>query len=60
VRPERLGKFKNSPNRESNPRPSGLEHSALTTTLPRAPSFISYSLISRFVSPAAMLGEGRI
>jgi hypothetical protein len=24
VRPEGLGKFKNSPNRESNPRPSGL------------------------------------
>jgi hypothetical protein len=37
VRPEGLGKFKNSsPHRESNPRPSGLEHSALSTTLPRA------------------------
>jgi hypothetical protein len=39
VRPEGLGKFKNSPHRESNPRPSGLYHSALTTTLPRAPMF---------------------
>jgi hypothetical protein len=37
VRPEGLGKSKNSPHRESNPRPSGLEHSALTTPLPRAP-----------------------
>jgi hypothetical protein len=27
VRPEGLGKFKNSPHRESNPRPSGLQHS---------------------------------
>jgi hypothetical protein len=35
VRPEGLGKFKNSPHRESNPRPSGLQHSALTTTLSR-------------------------
>jgi hypothetical protein len=38
VRPEELGKFKNSPHRVSNPRPSGLQHSALTTTLPRAPN----------------------
>jgi hypothetical protein len=36
VRPEGLGKFKNSPHRESNPRPSGLWHSSLTTTLLRA------------------------
>jgi hypothetical protein len=34
VQPERLGKFKNSYHRESNPRPSSLQHSALTTTLP--------------------------
>jgi hypothetical protein len=37
VQPEGLGKFKNSPHRVSNPRPSGLKHNALTTTLPRAP-----------------------
>jgi hypothetical protein len=37
VRQEWLGKFKNSPHRESNPRPSGLYHSALTTTIPCAP-----------------------
>jgi hypothetical protein len=36
VRPERLGKFKNSPHRVLNPRPSGLQHSVLTITLPRA------------------------
>jgi hypothetical protein len=36
VRPEGLGKFKNSPDRVSNPRLSGL-YSALTTTLPLAP-----------------------
>jgi hypothetical protein len=36
VRPEGLGKFKNSPHRVSNSRPSGLYHRALTTTLPRA------------------------
>jgi hypothetical protein len=40
VRPEGLGKFKNPPNWESNPRPSGLQHSALTTTLPRTPVYI--------------------
>jgi hypothetical protein len=41
VRPEGLGKFKNSSHWVSNPRPSSLLHSALTTTLPRAriPSF---------------------
>jgi predicted Co/Zn/Cd cation transporter (cation efflux family) len=33
VRPEGLGNFKKSPHRVSNPRPSGLQHSALTTTL---------------------------
>jgi hypothetical protein len=32
VRPEGLGKFKNSPHRVSNSRPSGLYNSALTTT----------------------------
>jgi hypothetical protein len=37
VRPEGLGKFKKSPHRLSNPRPSGLWHSDLTT---RAGSFI--------------------
>jgi hypothetical protein len=37
VQPEGLGKLKNSPHQVSNPRPSGLLHSALTTTLPRAP-----------------------
>jgi hypothetical protein len=35
VWPEGLGKFKNSPHQVSNPLPSGLYHSALTTTLPR-------------------------
>jgi hypothetical protein len=37
VRPKGLGKFKNSHHRESNPRPPGLQHSALTTTLPSVP-----------------------
>jgi hypothetical protein len=37
VWPEGLGQFKNPPHRDLNPRPSGLQHSALTTTLPRAP-----------------------
>jgi hypothetical protein len=36
VRPEGLGKFNNLPHRVSNQRPSGLWHSALTTTLPCA------------------------
>jgi hypothetical protein len=37
VRPEGFGQFKkNSPYRGLNPRPSGLQHSALTTTVPRA------------------------
>jgi hypothetical protein len=35
VRPEGLGKFKISPHRASNARPSGLQPSALSTTLPR-------------------------
>jgi hypothetical protein len=39
MRAEGLGKFKNSPHRVSNQRPSGLWHSALTTTLPCAPNF---------------------
>jgi hypothetical protein len=38
VRPEGLGKFKNLPHLVPNQRPSGLYHSALTTTLPRTPS----------------------
>jgi hypothetical protein len=29
--------LKNPPHRDLDPRPSGLQHSALTTTLPRAP-----------------------
>jgi hypothetical protein len=37
VRPEGLGQFKKNPtHRDLNPRPSGLQHNALTTTLPRA------------------------
>jgi hypothetical protein len=40
VRPEGLGKFKNSPHRVSNQRPSSLKHSALTTTLPRTPESV--------------------
>jgi hypothetical protein len=44
VRPEGLGQFKkNPPHRDLNPRPSGLKHTALTTTLPRAP--FQFSLI---------------
>jgi hypothetical protein len=35
MQPEILGKFKNSPHWVSNPRPSGLQHSTLTTKLPR-------------------------
>jgi hypothetical protein len=39
MRPEGVGKFlRNPPHRELNTRPSGLQHSALTTTLPRAPN----------------------
>jgi hypothetical protein len=41
VRPEVLGKLEKNPShRDANPRPSGLQHSALTTTLPRALCFI--------------------
>jgi hypothetical protein len=36
MRPEGLGKFKNSPYRVLNSRPFGLQHSALTITLPHA------------------------
>jgi hypothetical protein len=32
--------FKNPPHRDLNPRPSGLQHSALTTTLPRDNKYI--------------------
>jgi hypothetical protein len=35
MRSEGLSKFKNSPYRVSNPQPSGLQHSAISTTLPR-------------------------
>jgi hypothetical protein len=42
VRPEGLGKFKKSPHRVSNPPPSGLQHSALITTLTRAPQLTEY------------------
>jgi hypothetical protein len=52
VRPEGLDQLKkNPPRRNLNPRPSGLQHSALTTTLPRAPPrvyiyiYISYHTI---------------
>jgi hypothetical protein len=38
VRLQGLDKLKNSLHRVSNSRPSGLEHSALTTTLPRSPN----------------------
>jgi hypothetical protein len=37
VRPEGLGQLKNPPNWDLNPRPSGLQHSGLATTLPRPP-----------------------
>jgi hypothetical protein len=49
VWPERLGKFKNSPNQVSNPRPSGLLHSALATTLPCAPSVAAIDYIDMYV-----------
>jgi hypothetical protein len=45
VQPEGLGKFKKSPHRVSNPRPSGLQHSALTSTLPRAPNVCTTSIV---------------
>jgi hypothetical protein len=52
VRPERLGELKkNLTHRDLNPRPSCLQHSALTTTLPRAPSFtpsfLNYNKLQR-------------
>jgi hypothetical protein len=44
VRPEGLGQFKkNPPHRDLNPQLSGLLHSALTTTLPRAPLYVGES-----------------
>jgi hypothetical protein len=54
---ERLGKLKtiNSPHRVSNPRPSGLLHSALTTTLPRAPHHRSESSNITEVLPTMLL-----
>jgi hypothetical protein len=48
VSPEGLGKFKNSPHRVTNLRPSVLSHSALTTTLQRTPH-ISGTLWSHMV-----------
>jgi hypothetical protein len=53
MRPEGLAKFKNSPYRVSNQRPSSLLHSASTTTLPTAPALIfcvvlCYILMSMF------------
>jgi hypothetical protein len=46
VRPEGLGEFKNSPHRVSNPRPSGLQHSAVPTTLPRDPSLYVVDILT--------------
>jgi succinate-acetate transporter protein len=46
VRPEGLGKFKNLPHQVSNPRPSGLKHSALTTILVKIANNISYTITS--------------
>jgi hypothetical protein len=43
VRPEGLGQYKkNPPHWDLNPRPSGLQHSALTTTLPHAPALLLF------------------
>jgi hypothetical protein len=42
MRPEGLGQFKNL-------RPSGLQHSALTTTLPRAPGRSANSLRNQII-----------
>jgi hypothetical protein len=47
VRSERLGQLKNPPHRDLNPRPSGLQHSALTTTLPRAPHRITNTVLNK-------------
>jgi hypothetical protein len=46
VRAEGFGKFKNSPHRVSNPRPSGLEHSALITTLLKPPALCLNLLVA--------------
>jgi hypothetical protein len=48
MRPEGLSAFKKSPNRESNPRPSGLQHSALTTTQPPASIHLYFPVLDRF------------
>jgi hypothetical protein len=53
VRPEGLGKLKKSPHRALNPLPSSSEHSALTTTLPRAP--ISNTQITFYNVVAALV-----
>jgi hypothetical protein len=59
MRPEGLDTFKNSVHRVSNPRPSGLWLSALTTTLPHAPDSNKYSNKTTFpfrrihISPTA-------
>jgi hypothetical protein len=56
VRPEGLGKFKNPPHRDLNPRPSGLQHSALTTTL----SVTEYFMLNLNTSVAqSTSGEGK-
>jgi hypothetical protein len=55
VRPEGLGQFKNSPHRVLNPLPSGLQHSALTTTLPRAPNLYGGELNRLGVRELGML-----
>jgi hypothetical protein len=48
VRPEELGQLKNTPHRDLNPRPSGLQHSAFTTTLPRAPLDLINKILNTF------------
>jgi hypothetical protein len=44
VRPEGLGQFKNPPCRDANSQPSGLQHSALTTTLPHGGIILKFML----------------
>jgi hypothetical protein len=63
VRPEGLGKFKNLLHRESNPRPSGLQHSALTTALPCTPlvdsilPIVSYCLRVRMLKCVSFVAD---
>jgi hypothetical protein len=54
VRPEGLGDLKNLPHRDLNPQPSGLQHSALTTTLPRA------LVYSRILNKMCMLKSNNV